>query len=134
MLSTHALPIEFRCQARITVEWCNLKDDASCPIHHEYITFMRGIDVADQLRTSYTGWTHSHKWWHHPFWFLLDQMAMNMYLYYVGILQQGQIRRAPMMHSQFKTNFCEALLSNWQGMKEDPPVELLVRPRIHLST
>ena len=102
LLSTHALPIEF---------------------HHEDTNFMQGVDVADQLRASYTCQTCSHKWWHRPFFFLLDQTIINMYIYYLAILGQGRIGRAQMTHLQFKTNFCEALTCNWPHRRRDEPVQ-----------
>ena len=47
------------------------------PIHLEYIQKMRGVDVNDQLRASYTTLTRSKKWWHHIFIFLLDVAITN---------------------------------------------------------
>ena len=49
----------------------------------EYITWMRGVDVADQLRASYSCQVQSHIWWHHIFFFLLDLTVVNMYIIYL---------------------------------------------------
>jgi hypothetical protein len=67
LLSTHALPIEFPCQPRTYVQRRNgaiREPIATSPIHYEYTTFMRDVDVVDQLRASYSSQTRSHKWWH----------------------------------------------------------------------
>jgi hypothetical protein len=34
------------------------------PMLIEYTTFMRSVDVADQLQASYSSQSQSHKWWH----------------------------------------------------------------------
>jgi hypothetical protein len=70
LLSTHALPIDFPCQPRTCVPRRNgalWELVGTSPIHHEYTTHMRGVDVADQLRASYSCQTRSHKWWHRIF-------------------------------------------------------------------
>jgi hypothetical protein len=54
--------------------------------HLEYTTKVRGVDVADHLRSSYTSLTRSHKWWHRVFNYVLDLSMTNMYLMYLDIL------------------------------------------------
>jgi hypothetical protein len=54
------------------------------PILLEYTTFMRGVDVADQLRASYSSITRSHKWWHRVFFALLDITKVNIYIMYLS--------------------------------------------------
>ena len=57
LLSTHVLPIDFLCQPRTCVLRRNgaiRKVIGTSPIHHKYTTFMTDVDVADQLRASYS--------------------------------------------------------------------------------
>jgi hypothetical protein len=37
------------------------------PMHYQYTTYMRGVDVADQLREEYTCQVRTQKWWHRLF-------------------------------------------------------------------
>jgi hypothetical protein len=53
-------------------------------MHVEYTTPMYGVDVADQLRTSYNIQNRSLKWWHRIFFFLLDMTVVNMFIIYVA--------------------------------------------------
>jgi len=39
------------------------------PVHKGYTTFMRGVDVADQMRVAYSAQVKSQKWWHKIFLF-----------------------------------------------------------------
>jgi hypothetical protein len=72
LLSTYAMPIGYPCVKVDTVPHQNgaIREDVmTSPMHLEYTTHMRGIDVADQLRASYSCQTRSHKWWHRVFYF-----------------------------------------------------------------
>lgn len=118
LLSTHAMPIAFPCTPVPTVPRRNGADVEriqTSPVHVEYTTHMRGVDVADQLRASYSCQTRSHKWWHRVFYFLLDTTVVNMYILYLGIAKQNNPSKIPISHLQFKTNFWNALLVGWQG-------------------
>ena len=56
LLSTNAQLIGFLCRPMDVVPRCNgaiHKDIHTSPMHKEYTTYMRGVDVADQLRASY---------------------------------------------------------------------------------
>jgi hypothetical protein len=59
------------------------------PMLREYTKFMRGMDVANQLRVSYSSLTRSHKWWHRVFFALLDVTEVNMYIMYLDQCKQG---------------------------------------------
>jgi hypothetical protein len=67
LISTHAIPIQAPCihpNFLTTVQHRNgtVRDSIhTFPIHLEYTTDMRGIDVADQLQASYSCLTQSHK-------------------------------------------------------------------------
>lgn len=118
LISTHALPIGFPCVPVPTVPRRNgaRRDPIqTSPIHLEYTTHMRGVDVADQLRASYSCQTRSHKWWHRVFYFLLDTTVVNMYVIYLGTLHRRRHPRRCISHLQFKTRLCDALTQNWHG-------------------
>jgi hypothetical protein len=103
------------------------------PMLCEYTTYMRGIDVADQLRVSYSFQTRSHKWWHRIFWFLIDMTEVNMYIMYLSRAAEGQNPIPnPMSHLQFKTALVGALLRNWEHCIDVNNEELIHRPIIYM--
>lgn len=70
LLSTHAISIGFPCVPMAKVPQRNGAIKEKIPTSHvllEYTTFMRGMDVADQLHASYSSQIQSHKWWHWVF-------------------------------------------------------------------
>ncbi|MCG8074811.1 MAG: hypothetical protein JAY75_01030 [Candidatus Thiodiazotropha taylori] len=46
----------------------------------EYNSNMNGVDVADQLRTEYSTYRTSKKWWRYLFWFLFDLAVTNGFI------------------------------------------------------
>jgi hypothetical protein len=57
LLSTHAIPIGYPCMPVPIVPRRNGAEQENIMtslVHLEYTTHMRGVDVADQLRTSYS--------------------------------------------------------------------------------
>jgi hypothetical protein len=120
--STHARPIQPPCERLIiTVPRRNgsvRENIQTSPILLEYTTDMRGVDVADQLRASYSCQVWSHKWWHRIFFFLLDMTIVNMYIVYLAHVTYSRSPRTPMIHLQFKVGLCEALLDGWQMRNE----------------
>ena len=75
---------------------------------------MRGVDVANQLRASYSTQDRTHKWWHRVFFFLLDMTMVNMYIIYVEKCKTYVPPREPLTHLQFMEEMCKALTKNWQ--------------------
>ena len=74
------------------------------PVLQEYTTFMRAVDVTNQLNTSYSCQVRSHKWWHRIFYFLLDMTVVNMYIIYLWTLENanwGRPHGIPIIHLQF---------------------------------
>ena len=70
LISTHALPIGFPCVPVHIVPQRNgavREEVPTSPLLLEYSTFMRGVDVVDQIRASYSSQTRNHKWWHRIF-------------------------------------------------------------------
>ena len=101
------------------------------PVLVEYTTHMRGVDVSDQLRASYSCQVRSHKWWHRIFYFLLDLTVINMYIYYLACVEKFNVRRVPvtpMTHLQFKKGLREALLVGWP-MRSTKPTDIPPRPQ-----
>jgi hypothetical protein len=77
LLSTHAIPIGYPCMPVPTEPRRNgaeREDIMTSPMHLEYTTNMCGVDVADQLRASYSIQNRMHKWWHKVFFFFLLDM------------------------------------------------------------
>jgi hypothetical protein len=138
LISNHAMPIGFPCVPRDEVpRWNGATRDfiPTSPVLREYTTYMRGVDVADQLRASYSSQIRSHKWWHRIFWFLIDMTEVNMYVMYLSRAAEGPnpISR-PMTHLQFKTALAEALLRSWDRRVDVSNVELTHRPEIHMPS
>jgi hypothetical protein len=52
----------------------------SSPMHRQYIEYMRGVDVTDQLRGNYSSQLRCHKWWMKIFHFIVDQTMVNSYV------------------------------------------------------
>jgi hypothetical protein len=120
LISTHAMPVGYPCEPVITVPRRNgptHEDIHTSLVHHEYTTHMRGVDVADQLRTSYTSQTCSHKWWHWVWHFLLDLSEVNMFILYMAILKELEGEYIPISHLQFKSELCDALTAEWRGRR-----------------
>jgi hypothetical protein len=70
LISTHANPIGFPYVPRDEVPRRNgvvRENIPTSPMLLEYMIFMRGVDVTDQLRASYSFQTRSHKWWYWVF-------------------------------------------------------------------
>jgi hypothetical protein len=122
LLSTYAIPIGYPCMhvpivpRRNGVERENIM---TSPMHLEYTTHMQGVDVADQLRASYSTQNRTHKWWHRIFFFLLDTTVVNMYMIY---LVECKRRSKPLVtHLQFRVELCEALLQQWRSLRAPKP-------------
>jgi hypothetical protein len=128
LISTHAMPIGYPCEPVITVPRRNgpIREDIhTSPVHHEYTTHMRGVDVADQLRASYTSQTRSHKWWHRIWHFLLDLSEVNMFILYTTILNEMAGEGKPISHMQFKSELYDALIADWRGRRQNPNMEVI---------
>jgi hypothetical protein len=138
LISTHANPIRFPCVPRNEVPRRNglvREKIPTSPMLLEYTTFMRGVDVADQLWASYSSLTRSHKWWHRIFFSLLDITEVNMYIMYMHRCKQGPtLVTHPLTYLQFKTKLCEALLHGWKGRNEVNNETLTHCPSIHMPS
>ena len=106
LLSMHARPIppvEVSLSIVLRQQGAVREAVLTSPVLLEYTTYMRSMDVADQLRASYSSQTRSHKWWHRVFWFLVDTSIVNMYVMHLSRCQNTQDLQKPMIHLDFKT-------------------------------
>jgi hypothetical protein len=93
LISTHLVPVQPPCihldlLAKVPRRNGAVRDAIhTSPIHFVYTTYMRGVDVADQLRASYSCQTRSHKWWHRVVFFLIDTIVVNIYIIYLSLLR-----------------------------------------------
>ena len=55
----------------------------SLPMHIQYMEYMRGVDVTDQLRGNYSSQPLCHKWWIKLLYFVVDQSMVNAYVTWV---------------------------------------------------
>jgi hypothetical protein len=103
LLSTHTRPVVLEGEEIPTVLRRNGAIREAIPtslVCLEYTTHMRGVDVADQLRSNYSCQVRTHKWWHRIFYFLLDMSVVNMYLMYLECWKKFPIGTRPMAHLQ----------------------------------
>lgn len=110
LLSTHSMPMAFPCEiveVPRRVGACQ-KMIKTSPVHKEYTTYMRGVDVADQLRGNYTSQVWSHKWWHRLFHFLVDTTIVNVWIIHKTVLKSFG-REESLTHFQFIMGMCKAL-------------------------
>ena len=81
LLSTAAAPWAPNCTVlrRIPGLRGQLKVPSS-PMHRQYVEYMRGVDVTDQLRGNYSSQLRCHKWWVKIFHLIIDQTMVNSYV------------------------------------------------------
>jgi hypothetical protein len=89
------------------------------PIHLEYTMHMRVVNVADQLRASYSTQNRTHKWWYRIFFFLLDTIVVNMYIIYLAECKMRS--KSSITHLQFRVELWETLLQQWRSIKAPKP-------------
>jgi hypothetical protein len=76
LISTHAMPIGYPCMPYTTVPRRNgpvREDIPTSPMLLKYTTFIKRVDVADQLHASYCSLSWSHKGWHRVFLAMLQR-------------------------------------------------------------
>ena len=60
----------------------------SSPMHRQYVEYMRGVDVTDQLRGNYSSQLRCHKWWVKIFHLIVDQTMVNSYVTWVKQMEE----------------------------------------------
>lgn len=83
------------------------------PMHLQYTTYMRGVDLCDQLRGTYSTLPKTHKWWHRIFFFLLDTSLVNAWLLHNSNARAGN--ELEMSHRDFQLVMAEEVTSTWKG-------------------
>ena len=80
------------------------------PMHHQYTRYIRGVDVADQLRDKYSCQVRSQKWWHRLLFFLLYTTVVNMWKLHT---QQALILGTrPLIHKSCQLRLAKVLASH----------------------
>jgi hypothetical protein len=137
LLSIHAKPIVSEGEEIPRVPRRNGEDRPmikTSPVHLEYTNDMRGVDVADHIRSNYSCQVRIHKWWHRVFFFLLDLTSTNMYVMYLDLWKKHSTGGRSLTHLQFLNEICKALTQKWPGEEEIGVLELPYAPRIHVPT
>jgi hypothetical protein len=138
LISTHALSIGFLCVPHNEVPHRNRtvrENIPTSPMLLEYTTFMKGIDVADQLCASCFSLTQNYKWWHKIFFVMLDMTEVNMYIIYLSHCGKGpNLVAQPMTHFEFKNALYETLLQGWTGRNKPENEELTNHLTIYMPS
>lgn len=115
LLSTHASPVSHDSSnpdtVPRTIRGCKIEIPTS-PVHKAYTTWMRGVDVSDQLRGEYSCQVRSHKWWHRFFFFLLDTARVNSWIFHKACTRNAG--KEALEHVQFTMQLAEALMAPWR--------------------
>ena len=80
-----------------------------------YNQYMRGVDVLSQLQSYYSIGTRVHKWWHRPFWWLLDIAIINSYILYKEHCQNSN--QKAITHKQYRIQLMTELRNDYTGNK-----------------
>jgi hypothetical protein len=99
------------------------------PMQIMYTKFMRGIDVHDQIRESYTSSIATKKWWQRVFFFCLDTALTNAFIMYRECCQAENNR--PKSHADFQLE-CAYVLMEYEPEKY-LPVAPIQRADLHYS-
>ena len=104
----------------------------SSPMHRQYVEYMRGVDVTDQLRGSYSSQLRCHKWWLKLFHLVLDHTMVNAYVCWVKEMEVFGLPATT--HLAFKIAVGTYLAQGAiQCRKRIPPIAPAPRrpPRVH---
>ena len=69
-------------------------------MHIQYVQYMRGVDVTDQLQGNYSSQLKCYKWWQKLFNLVVDQSMVNNYVCWVADMEALGLR--VMSHLAFK--------------------------------
>lgn len=84
-----------------------------------YNNYMNGVDIADQLRTEYSTYRTSKKWWRYLFWFLFDIAVTNGFI----LMRESRNHRRRTKNNRnkartvvdFRTSFAKLLIGDYSG-------------------
>ena len=103
LIFIHSRPMAFPCEICEVPcrDGATKKKVKTSPVHLEYTTMMRGVDVTNHLRGNYTSQVQSHKWWHRLFFFVLDTTMTNMWIIHKEVLKRkgGKSNHSPILNS-----------------------------------
>jgi hypothetical protein len=72
----------------------------SSPMHKQYVEYVRGVDIIDHLKGNYSCQLNCHKWWMKIFHFVIDQIAVNVYVGWKREMEELGLRIMP--HLSFR--------------------------------
>jgi hypothetical protein len=133
ILSTHATPIVPVGSTPVTVPRRNagvVLQVPTSPVHKEYTTWMRGVDVADQIRSSYSSQVRSHKWWHRLLFFLLDTTVGNCHVLHKELCQK--LGHRPQDHMSFQEGLAKEICEPWWVRRGCVSQWNLATPALHM--
>jgi hypothetical protein len=131
LLSTHAKPVSSDPLNPETVPRTikgRKQNIPTSPVHKEYTTWMRGVDVSDQLRGEYSCQVRSHKWWHRLLFFMIDTCRVNAWIVHKSFSKAAGKRS--LEHIDFTMKLAEALMANW-GKRRGVTSVYNRRPCVH---
>jgi hypothetical protein len=99
----------------------------SSPMHRQYVEYMRGVDVTDQLRGNYSSQLRCHKWWVKIFHLIVDQTMVNSYVTWVK--QMEDLGLPVTSHLAFKIAVGNYLATEAIEARQRQQVPLARRPR-----
>lgn len=94
-------------------------DVLSTPIQLMYLKYMRGVDVHDQLRMSYSCAVATKKWWHRLFFFGLDACLTNSYILHKEMSAREGVPHKS--HCSFQMELAFQLMGCPVSSKRKPP-------------
>ena len=135
LLSNHSKPIVFEGKVVPSVPQRNGEEKPmieTSPLHLEYTTSMRSIDIAHHLCSNHSSQARTHKWWHQLFYFLLNLITTNMYIMYMTLWKIHCGSERSLTHLQFLNEMCKALTQKWLRKNDLGMMDLLHVPTIHV--
>ena len=99
----------------------------SSPMHRQYVEYMRGVDVTDQLQGNYSSQLGCHKWWVKFFHLIVDQTMVNAYVTWVR--QMEDLGLPVTTHLAFKIAVGKYLAAEAIQARRRGNVHLGPRPR-----
>jgi hypothetical protein len=99
------------------------KVEVPCPpVVSAYNTYMNGVDHHDQIRTTYSTYRASHRWWLYLFWFLVDAAISNAFILmrqsvnHVVTSRRGRVVKISVL--DFRKNLAKQLIGNFRKQRK----------------
>lgn len=133
LLSTHALPTPLVGSPPLTEQRRSNRVVVDVPtllVHKEYTTWIRGVDVANQICTFYSCQVRSHKWWHRLLFFLLDTTVGDCHVVYKELCKK--LDKRPPDHITFQEALVKEMCNDWWVRRGSVSMWNLSRPALHM--